>query len=76
VRSESGSVNAAITSAQNVKINADSGSVTVTVPRDGTYQVAANTDSGRVNSDVINDSSGSHRLDLHTDSGNITVRRG
>jgi DUF4097 and DUF4098 domain-containing protein YvlB len=75
VRSESGSVTAALTSPQNVKISADSGSVTVTVPRDGAYKLAAYADSGNVNSDVTNDSSGSHSLDLHTDSGNITVRR-
>jgi DUF4097 and DUF4098 domain-containing protein YvlB len=75
VRSESGSVTAALTSPQNVKINADSGSVTVTVPKDGTYKVAASADSGSVKSDVTNDSGGSHSLDLHTDSGSITVRR-
>jgi DUF4097 and DUF4098 domain-containing protein YvlB len=74
VRSESGNVTAAVTSPQNVKISADSGNVTVTVPL-GAYRLAVNAESGRVNSDVTNDSSGSHSLDLHTDSGDITVRR-
>jgi len=74
VRSNSGTVTASVTSPQNVKISADSGSVTLTVPA-GAYKLAADAESGHVNSDVTNDSSASHNLDLHTDSGNITVRR-
>lgn len=73
VHASSGSVTAGLSSAQDVKVKADSGSVTVTVPR-AAYRLLTNTDSGRVSGDVHDDATGTHRLDLQTDSGSITVR--
>jgi hypothetical protein len=56
-----------------VTVQADSGAIRMSVPA-GTYQVHASTDSGAVRSDVADDPSGTHRLELHSDSGDITVR--
>lgn len=75
VRSHSGDVDVALTAAQNVTARADSGAVNVTVPRSG-YRVLTGTDSGDVHSDVPNDPSGRHTLDLHTESGDITISFG
>jgi hypothetical protein len=75
VRSSSGEVTVQLAAAQNVRAQADSGGVTVTVPRT-TYRVRTATDSGSVNSAVADESGGAHQLDLHTESGDITVRYG
>jgi hypothetical protein len=75
VRSESGDVTIALASAQDVRAQADSGGVTVTVPHT-TYRVRTSTDSGNVDSAVADEAGGGHQLDLHTDSGDITVRYG
>jgi DUF4097 and DUF4098 domain-containing protein YvlB len=72
LRADSGTVNASLTSQQNVRAATDSGNVTVTVPR-GAYRVKTSTDSGNVRGDVTSDSTGTHEIDLHTDSGNITL---
>jgi DUF4097 and DUF4098 domain-containing protein YvlB len=72
LRADSGTIRATLTSPQNVRAHADSGSVSVTVPR-GAYRVKTTTDSGDVSGDVANDASGTYELDLHTDSGNITL---
>lgn len=74
VESSSGSVEVELTDAADVRVDAKSGNVGVTVP-DGAYKVATSTDSGDVTSDVTNDPAGEHRLDLHTDSGDITVSK-
>lgn len=73
VRTESGDVTAGLASPRDLRAEADSGNLTVVVPR-GTYRVRTVTDSGDITSDVANDASGSHALDLHTDSGDITLR--
>jgi hypothetical protein len=74
VQSESGDV-----SVDNVRgavsVQARSGAIRLTVPR-GAYRVNASTDSGAVRGDVTDDPSGTRRLDLHTDSGDIVVRYG
>jgi len=72
VETHSGTVTVGLASPQNVRVRADSGSVSATVPR-ADYRVRAQTDSGRVNNMVGDQPSGDHQLDLHTDSGNITV---
>ena len=46
--------------------------MSLSVPR-ADYRVRATTDSGRVENAVGDQPSGAHQLDLHTDSGNITV---
>ena len=74
VDAQSGSVLVALTTAQNVRVDAQSGDVDVTVPA-GSYAVSTSTDSGDVTSDIDNDAAGEHRLDLHTDRGSITVSR-
>jgi len=74
VQSESGDV-----SLDNVRgavtVQARSGAIRLTVPR-GAYRVSASTDSGAVRGDVSDDPSGTRRLDLHTDSGDILLRYG
>jgi hypothetical protein len=72
VQTQSGSVTVGLADPQDVRVQADSGNVTVTVPR-ADYQVRAQADSGRVNSAVGDQPSGSHQLDLRADSGNITL---
>jgi hypothetical protein len=57
----------------SVTVRGDSGNIAVSVPR-GPYRVSTGTDSGTVHSDVSDDPSGSHRLELHTSAGNITVK--
>jgi hypothetical protein len=57
---------------------ADTGDVSIAVPRAGTgpdgYQVAADTDNGRHNVDVPQDSAGRHAIVAHTNHGDVTVR--
>ncbi|HEU5473021.1 MAG TPA: DUF4097 family beta strand repeat-containing protein [Actinophytocola sp.] len=73
VRSGSGSITVELSAAQNVRARADSGEITVAVPR-AAYRVRTGTDSGDVHSDVADDQAGAHTLDLHADSGDITIR--
>ncbi|MGH3877608.1 MAG: DUF4097 family beta strand repeat-containing protein [Actinophytocola sp.] len=74
VESDSGKVVVELTVAEDVRVDADSGSVEVAVP-DGSYQVTTSSDSGNVSSEIDNDAAGDHKLDLHTDSGSIDVTR-
>ncbi|MGH3758715.1 DUF4097 family beta strand repeat-containing protein [Actinophytocola sp.] len=74
LQASSGNVGVELAAARDVRVKAESGNVEVAVP-DGAYQVTADTDSGDVESDVTDDAAGDHHLDLHTDSGNITVTR-
>ncbi len=74
VDASSGNVVVELTTAADVRVHAESGNVDVTVPQ-GAYRVKTSTDSGNVDSDIDDDASGDHQLDLHTDSGNITVTR-
>lgn len=72
ISADSGQVTVSMASAQSVRVQADSGNVNVTVPK-AEYRVRAQTDSGRVNNAVGDQPSATHQLDLHTDSGQITV---
>ena len=74
VEADSGQVVVELTVAEDVRVDADSGSVEVAVP-DGSYQVTTSSDSGSVSSEIDNDAAGDHKLDLHTDSGSIDVTR-
>lgn len=73
--SSSGSITLTLSQAQNVRAEASSGNVSVTVPA-GSYRVATDTGSGDVNSDVANSDDGAHQIDLHTNSGDVTLRQG
>lgn len=72
VNDVAGDVVVQLTEPRDVRVDADSGDVELTVPP-AAYRVVTSTDSGNIDSEVDDDSSGEHRLDLHTDSGNITV---
>jgi hypothetical protein len=72
VRADSGDVTVD-NAGGSVTVRGDSGNIAVSVPR-GPYRVSTGTDSGTVHSDVSDDPSGSHRLELHTSAGNITVK--
>jgi DUF4097 and DUF4098 domain-containing protein YvlB len=69
---DSGSVTVGLASPQNVRVQADSGSVNVTVPR-ADYRVRAQADSGKVNNTIGDRPDAQHQLDLHTASGHINV---
>ncbi|MEU1820177.1 DUF4097 family beta strand repeat-containing protein [Streptomyces roseifaciens] len=70
----SGAIDLAVSSPQDVRAEAGSGAVTLTVP-DGRYRVTAKSDSGGKDIAVTDDPSGTHRIDLTTGSGAITVKR-
>ncbi|EOD70025.1 DUF4097 family beta strand repeat-containing protein [Amycolatopsis vancoresmycina] len=73
VTSSSGSVEFTLAQANDVKVNADSGSIELTVPG-GPYRVQGDSDSGHREIDVPTDGSAQHLLDLTTESGSVTVR--
>jgi DUF4097 and DUF4098 domain-containing protein YvlB len=73
VTAESGSIEFALSQANDVKVHADSGSVELKVPG-GPYRVEGNSDSGHRDIDIPTDGSAAHTLDLTTDSGSVTVR--
>ncbi|MEU2873214.1 DUF4097 family beta strand repeat-containing protein [Streptomyces olivoreticuli] len=73
-RTSSGAVDLSASSPQDVRVEASSGAVTVTMP-DGRYRVAAKSDSGGKEVAFSDDPSGTYRLDLTTGSGAITVKR-
>lgn len=73
-KSSGGAVELALSTPQDVRAEADSGAVTLTVP-DGSYRVVTRTGSGGQDVAVPNDPAGEHRLDLTTGSGGITVKR-
>ncbi|MFF1700009.1 DUF4097 family beta strand repeat-containing protein [Streptomyces sp. NPDC058257] len=70
----SGAIDLAVSSPQDVQVEAGSGAATLTTP-DGRYRVTTKSDSGGKNIAVSDDPSGTHRLDLTTGSGAITVKR-
>jgi hypothetical protein len=72
LKSSSGHVSVGLASPQNVRVQAESGNVEVTVPR-AEYRVKAQTDSGNVHNNIGDQPSGSHQLDLHSESGNVTL---
>jgi DUF4097 and DUF4098 domain-containing protein YvlB len=73
VDASSGDISIQMTAAQNVTAHSGSGEVNVTVPT-GQYQVRTDTGSGEVTSDVPNDGSAQHVIDLKSGSGDITVK--
>ena len=60
----------------SVKVKGDVGEVTLTVPGGTTYAVTTDTTVGIKNVDVDQDSSSSHRLDVTTTIGAITINKG
>ncbi|MPZ79981.1 MAG: DUF4097 family beta strand repeat protein [Actinophytocola sp.] len=72
VDSASGNVVVELTAARDVWVKAESGNVELTVP-DAAYKVQLSSGGGHLDSQVEDDPAGAHQLDLHTDSGNITV---
>lgn len=75
LRSDSGNVEVRLAATHNVKAEASSGTLSVTVPR-AAYRLRTTTGSGELDSAVTDDPAGGHELDLRTDSGDITVRYG
>ncbi|GHF44507.1 hypothetical protein GCM10010218_27350 [Streptomyces mashuensis] len=73
-KTDSGAIDIKLSAPQDVRAQAGSGAVSLTVP-DATYQVKAKTNSGGKDIAVDNDSSGKYRLDLSTGSGAISVER-
>ncbi|MEV5379289.1 DUF4097 family beta strand repeat-containing protein [Streptomyces nondiastaticus] len=73
-KTNSGAIDLTMSTAQDVRAEAGSGAVTLTTP-DGRYRVTAESGSGGKDIAVRDDASGTHRLDLHTGSGAITVKR-
>ncbi|MEV4927520.1 DUF4097 family beta strand repeat-containing protein [Streptomyces roseoverticillatus] len=73
-KTSSGAIDLTMAAAQDVRAGAGSGAVTVTTP-DERYHVTAESDSGGKDIAVHDDPSGTHRLDLTTGSGAITVKR-
>jgi hypothetical protein len=69
----SGDVTVDLASPQNVQVDANSGSVTVTVPTDR-YRVQARTNSGDQEIDIVTDPAGPYLLDLEANSGDVKVR--
>ncbi|QLE70420.1 DUF4097 domain-containing protein [Streptomyces rectiverticillatus] len=72
--SSSGAIDLTVSSPQDVRAEAGSGAITLTMP-DGRYRVTAKSDSGGKDIAVTDDPSGTHRIDLTTGSGAITVKR-
>lgn len=69
---DSGTVTVSLTKPESVRVQAESGDIEVTVPK-GSYAVTTQTDSGTVSNSLGEDGSGTFQIDLHADSGNITV---
>lgn len=73
VQTDNGKVELVLDTPQDVRAATDNGGITVTVP-DGTYQVTAHTDNGDTDIQVVDDPAGTHRIDLSTGNGPITLR--
>jgi hypothetical protein len=73
-QTSSGDVDLRLTAAGAVQAEADSGSITVQVPGDKSYQVQANADSGTKTVEVPLDPASPYLLRLVTGSGDITVQ--
>lgn len=69
---ESGTVTVSLAEPESVRVRADSADIDVTVPK-GSYAVTAQTDSGEVSNNLGESTSGTYQIDLHADSGNITI---
>lgn len=74
VHTGSGTITLDLVSAQDVTARSGSGRITVTVPSGQKYRVVASTDSGHTNVGIPTDPSADHVLDLHADSGGVTVQ--
>lgn len=74
VDSASGNVVVELTAAQDVRVEAQSGNVEVTVP-EAAYKVRLSSGDGHLDSEVEDDRAGTHQLDLRTDSGDIMVKQ-
>jgi hypothetical protein len=74
VHTGSGTITLDLVSAQDVTARSGSGRITVTVPSGQKYRVTATTDSGRTDVKIPTDPSADHLLDLHADSGGVTVQ--
>ncbi|WP_158879445.1 DUF4097 family beta strand repeat-containing protein [Amycolatopsis anabasis] len=70
---DSGDIVLSLLVAQNVRAQADSGSIELNVPNDR-YLVKGDTDSGSRTIGVPEEPSAAHVLDLSTDSGDVTVK--
>lgn len=73
IDSASGDVSVHLASPADVRVRAESGDVTLLVPN-ASYRVTTDAGDGTVESGVRGEAAGAHHLDLHTDSGDITVR--
>ncbi|MBB1155888.1 MULTISPECIES: DUF4097 family beta strand repeat-containing protein [Amycolatopsis] len=75
VSAGSGRIELTLTQPSNVKAQADSGRVEVSVPRTGSYQVTGSSESGRRSIDIPQNSGPDAKtLELNTDSGSVTVK--
>ncbi|HVW40989.1 MAG TPA: DUF4097 family beta strand repeat-containing protein, partial [Amycolatopsis sp.] len=72
VHANSGDITVALALAADVRADANSGDVRVTVPRDR-YQVRVETDSGDQDVNIASDPAGTHVLDLRANSGDVKV---
>jgi DUF4097 and DUF4098 domain-containing protein YvlB len=72
VDNQSGTVTVSLTKPESVRVRAESGDIDVTVPK-GSYTVTAQTDSGDVSNGLGEGTTGTYPIDLHAESGNITV---
>jgi len=77
LRTDVGSINAAFTSAPaQLDANADTGSVTLLVPRGPGYHVTASAGVGSVSISVRRDASSGHVIDASADVGSVTIAAG
>lgn len=68
-----GAIDLTASTPQNVRARTSNGAIDLTTPK-ASYQVTARTSNGKKDIDVTDEPSGTHRLDLRTDNGSITVR--
>jgi hypothetical protein len=72
VQANSGDVSVALAAPQDVQVEANSGDVHVVVPQDR-YRVQAQTESGEQKINISTDPAAPHLLDLHANSGDVTI---
>ncbi|MFP5023261.1 DUF4097 family beta strand repeat-containing protein [Pseudonocardia phyllosphaerae] len=75
VRTSNGEIDLTLATPQNVQGETSNGEIGLTVPS-GSYRVTTRTTNGDEQVDVPDDPSGTHRLDLTTSNGAISVRHG
>ncbi|WUH99416.1 DUF4097 domain-containing protein [Spirillospora sp. NBC_00431] len=74
-RTDNGKVTLELAKPQNVRAVTSNGDVSVTVPPGpARYRVSARADNGDRKIGIRDDASGSHRLDVTTDNGDITIK--